>query len=117
MKASEFRKLIREEVRKVLKESIGKYTVGQTITDINGDEPFNIVKVYPNKAAALADVKKTASPRAYKMTIEDIASMYDSYRPIKSSDDAKPWYLITPEEGESEFPYVLPEIYISEWEE
>lgn len=115
MKITEFRKLIREEVRKVVNEGTPKYKVGQEVDDINGDEPFKIVKMYPNKAAAMMDMKKTLSPKLYKDLVEEVEEMYDSYRPIDPKDDRKPWYILKPTEGPAPKgypPYLSPEAYV-----
>ncbi len=113
MKVTEFKKLIREEVRRVLSEATAKYKVGQTVDDLNGDEPFKVVKVYPNKQAALVDIKKTISPRAFKDMMEEVESMYDNYRPIDKRDDMRPWYVLEPLEGDDMgYPYLNPEAYV-----
>jgi len=119
MKISEFRKLIREEVRKVVNEGTPKYKVGQKVTDLNGDEPFNIVKIYPNKAAAMMDMKKTISPKLYKDLADEVEEMYDNYRPISSKQDGQPWYVIKPISGagvKGYPPFLNPEVYIGSWE-
>ena len=113
MKTQEFRKLIREEVRRVLKEATAKFKVGQTVDDLNGDEPFKVVKVYQNKAAALADLKKTTTPKQFREIMSDVESMYDNYRPIDSRSDNKPWYILEPVEGGfDDIPYLNPEAYV-----
>jgi len=115
MKATELKKLIREEVRRVLKEGAPKFKVGQEVDDLNGDEPFKVVKIYPNKAAAMMDIKKTISPRRYKDLVDEVESFYDNYRSIDSSDDKKPWYILEPTEGavSKEYPpFLNPEAYV-----
>ena len=115
MKITEFRKLIREEVRKVVNEGTPKYKVGQEVDDLNGDEPFKVVKVYPNKAAAMMDMKKTISPKLYKDLVDEVETYYDNYRAIDTSDDKKPWYILKPTEGPAAKgypPYLNPEIYV-----
>jgi len=114
MKASQFRKLIREEVRRVLKEGVAKYKVGQTVDDLNGDEAFTVKKVYPNLQAALADLKSTQSPSNFKKITDDVKELYSNYRPINKSDNNKPWYILEPAEGDSyNYPYLNPEAYVS----
>jgi len=114
MKATEFRKLIREEVRRVLNEGITKYKVGQTVDDLNGDEAFTVKKVYPNLQAALADLKSTQSPSNFKKIADDVKELYSNYRPIDNSDNSKPWYVLEPAEGgSSDYPYLNPEVYLS----
>jgi hypothetical protein len=120
MKITEFRKLIREEVRNVIKEGTPKYKVGQTVSDLNGDEPFKVVKIYPNKAAAMMDMKKTLSPKLYKDLANEVEEMYDNYRPIGSKQDGQPWYVIKPISGAGEKgypPFLNPEVYIGTWED
>ena len=120
MKASEFRKLIREEVRKVVNEGTPKYKVGQTVADLNGDEPFKIAKIYPNKAAAMMDMKKTLTPKLYKDLVEAVSEFYDNYRPISTKQDSQPWYVIKLNSGAVEKgypPYLQPEVYIGSWED
>ena len=92
MKASEFRKLIREEVRKILKE--GKFNVGDTVTDINGDMDFQVKVVFKNKQEALAKLKSTLSPKVYAEVLEQVDEMYDGYKPVSPSSDNKTWYLL-----------------------
>lgn len=115
MKASEFKKLIREEVRRALKEGTAKYEVGQTVTDSNGDELFKVTKVYPNKAAALADIKSTVSPAIFKKIMDEVAEMYDNYQAIDSSADNLPWYVLRSLEGGqyNKYPYLNPEEYVN----
>ena len=105
MKKSEFRNLIREEIRKVLKET--KYKVGQSVTDDN-EIPFEVIKVYANKQAALNDLK--GAPDIAKI-MKGVKDLYTSYRPIGKDDDMKPWYLVTPE-GESTPRYLVPEVQL-----
>jgi hypothetical protein len=114
MKKSEFRNLIREEVRRVIKESAPKYKVGQEVDDLNGDEPFKVVKVYPNKQAALADIKKTVTPEQFKEIMDEVQSMYSNYRAIDKTDDARPWYVLQSIESDyyNETPYLNPEAYV-----
>ena len=114
MKAIQFRKLIREEVRRALKEVTAKFKVGQTVDDLNGDEAFTVKKVYPNLQAALADLKSTQSPSNFKKIADDVKELYRNYRPIGKSDNNKPWYLLEPAEGGfSDYPYLNPEAYVS----
>lgn len=113
MKASEFRKLIREEVRKVLAESVAKFKIGQEVEDINGDETFEVGEVYSNLQAALSDLKTKVNAKVYKKIIADISDMYSSYNPIKKSDDNKPWYILEPTESERSYPYLSPQARIS----
>jgi hypothetical protein len=107
------------EVRKVVNEGTPKYKVGQTVSDLNGDEPFKIVKIYPNKAAAMMDMKKTISPKLYKDLADEVEEMYDNYRPISSKQDGQPWYVIKPISGagvKGYPPFLNPEVYIGSWE-
>ena len=114
MKASEFRKLIREEVRRALKEVTAKFKVGQTVDDLNGDEAFTVKKVYPNLQAALADLKSTQSPSNFKKITDEVGELYSNYRPISKSDNNKPWYILEPIEGSfGDYPYLNPEVYVS----
>ena len=116
MKLSEFRKLIREEVSKVLNEGTPKFKVGQEVDDLTGDEPFKVVKVYPNKAAAMMDMKKTLTPKLYKILQDEVEELYTlPDRPLKSKDDNKPWYVLKPTEGPVQKgypPYLNPEAYV-----
>ncbi len=56
MKASEFRNLIREEIKKVLNEN-AEFKVGQVVKN-DAEEDLKIVKVYPNIQAAMSGLKK-----------------------------------------------------------
>ena len=92
-----------------------KFKVGQVVDDLNGDESFEVVKVYPNKAEAMLDMKKTLSVKLYKELEEEVSEFYDNYRAIDSSDDKKPWYILKPTEGGQQKgfpPYLNPEAYV-----
>jgi len=98
-----------------INEGTPEYKVGQVVDDINGDEPFKIVKIYPNKAAAMMDMKKTISPKLYKDLVDEVKEMYSNYRPINSSDDYSPWYILKPTERAEDKgypPYLNPEAYV-----
>jgi hypothetical protein len=92
-----------------------KFKVGQVVDDLNGDESFEVVNVYPNKAEAMLDMKKTLSVKLYKELEEEVSEFYDNYRAIDSSDDKKPWYILKPTEGVQQKgfpPYLNPEAYV-----
>jgi hypothetical protein len=91
MKLREFRKLIREEVRRVLSERAFK--AGQEAVNLN-DDPVKVLKVYPNKKAALMDLKATLPASKFKQIFDEVQEYYDNYRPIDKRDDMKPWYYV-----------------------
>ena len=123
MKVSEFRKLIREEVRKAIKEGVAKYKVGQMVIDPN-EEQFKILEVYPNKQAALTDLKTKISIKAYQNVMADVAKISkeankpesdQGYTGLTPADMEKPWYVLrsTTEGSEyNKYPYILPELYV-----
>ena len=92
-----------------------KFKVGQIVDDLNGDESFEVVKVYPNKAEAMTDMKMTLSTKLYKILVDDVSGLYDNYRAIDPRDDKKPWYILKPTEGPEQKgfpPYLNPEAYV-----
>jgi hypothetical protein len=103
MKLSQFRTLIREEIRKVLKE--GKFNVGDIVTDINGDMDFQVKFIFKNKQEALAKLKSTLSPKVYAEVIEQIEELYSGYKPVSPSADNKTWYSL---DTGTKVPLVLP---------
>ena len=116
MKLSEFRKLIREEVSKVLNEGTPKFKVGQLVDDLTDDDLYRVVKVYPNKAAAMIDMKKTLTPELYKDLQDEVKELYTLQdEPLEPEDDNKPWYVLEPAEGPVQKgypPYLNPEAYV-----
>ena len=109
MKKSEFRNLIREEIRKVLKEN-AQFKVGQVVQD-NDEADVKIVKVYPNKQAALSNLK--GAPDFSKM-MKDLKDLYTSYRPISKNDDMAPWYVIVSDADPELGRYLVPESHLFE---
>ena len=114
MNVKELRQLIKEEISKVLNEGTPKFKVGQEVDDLTGDEPFKVVKVYPNKAAAMMDMEKTLTPKLYKTLQDEVEELYIlPDRPLKSKDDNKPWYVLEPTDGSAQkVPYLNPETYV-----
>lgn len=102
-------------LKRTIREGTPKFKVGQEVDDLNGDEPFKIVKMYPNKAAAMMDMKKTISPKLYKDLVDEVEEMYSNYRAIGSKDDNKPWYILKPTERAEDKgypPFLNPEAYV-----
>ncbi len=93
MKVIEFKKLIREEIRRVLNESTPRFGVSQIVKDHDRDR-FRITKIYPNLKAALVDAKKTTTPDEFKQLLGYTATLYKGKRAISKEDDNKPWYLL-----------------------
>lgn len=87
MKKSEFRKLIREEIRKVLKENIQPGTKGYD----QNDYPLMVVAGPFNSLNDLVKAIKTKYPKA-KDILSDIDLMYD----LRDADpaDVNGFYLV-----------------------
>lgn len=96
MKTSEFRKLIREEIRKVLKENAefeAEFKVGQVVKN-DAEDNLKIVKVYPDKQAALSDLKGEPDYPKIMKQLKDF--MKDgNYLIFRKANDESPWYLVT----------------------
>jgi hypothetical protein len=89
MKTSEFRKLLREEVRKVVNEGTKK--VGDKV--YYGDDACTVVAVFPNMEAAKKAV--TAKyPKAAKYHFEDMDSSVED----GMADPKKAWYELKPKD-------------------
>lgn len=90
MKIIEFKKLIREEIRKVLKEAKVK-KVGDRV--YYGDESCTIVAVFPNMSAAKKAVK-AKYPKDYRLHFNDMdSSVEDGW-----ADPTGVWYELKPKD-------------------
>jgi hypothetical protein len=89
MKISEFRKLIREEVRKVVSEGTKK--VGDRV--FYGDDVCTVVAVLPNMAAAKKAVT-TKYPKTAKYHFEDMDSSVED----GMADPKAAWYELKPKD-------------------
>jgi hypothetical protein len=89
MKTSEFRKLIREEVRRVLNEGTKK--VGDRA--YYGDDVCTIVAVFPNLSAAKKAVK-VKYPKDFKYHFEDMDSSVED----GMAEPREPWYELKPKD-------------------
>ncbi len=90
MKITEFKKLIREEVRKVLKEGATK-KVGAKV--FYGDDSCTVVAVFPNMKAAKKAVE-AKYPKAAKYHFMDMDSSVED----GMAEPNKPWYELKPED-------------------
>jgi hypothetical protein len=114
MKLSEFKSLIREEVKKVLAEAKG-FKVGDIVTDHLGDEPYDIKAVFKNKQEALTKLKAKLSPKKFAEMQKEIQAAYEGLYPIDATDDIKPWYWL---DGPANMPpYLVPEDWVSKWDD
>jgi hypothetical protein len=119
MKASEFRKIIREEVRKVLKESVLDYKVGDSVVvDNMEDYPFKVKAIFPNKAKMLADVQKMTTPDKFKKLVKYLKDSEEDNWDL-DNPDGSPWVYVvatgtSPEDRRmNQFPFVVPSEIVS----
>ena len=92
MKASEFRNLIREEIKKVLNEN-AEFKVGQVVMN-DAEENLKIVKVYPNLKAAMSGLKKDPDYKQIAKRLKDLTGD-TSYSLFSKDNDESTWYLVT----------------------
>lgn len=114
MKASEFRKLIREEVRRALKEATPKFKVGDSVVVDNlEDYPFKVKAIFPNKAKMLKDVQNMTTPTKFKKLVQYLKDSEDDNWDI-DDPDGSPWVYVvatgtsSEDRRYNEFPFVVP---------
>lgn len=114
MKASEFKKLIREEVRRALKEATPKFKVGDSVVVDNlEDYPFKVKAIFPNKAKMLKDVQNMTTPAKFKKLVQYLKDSEDDNWDI-DDPDGSPWVYVvatgtsSEDRRYNEFPFVVP---------
>lgn len=110
MRASEFRNLIREEIKKVLNEN-AEFKVGQVVMN-DAEENLKIVKVYPNLKAALNALKNESD---YKQMAKHLKGLKSdtSYSFFSKENDESTWYLVTLKGKPNLGRYLFPESMLS----
>jgi len=119
MKASEFKKLIREEVRRALKERALSYKVGDSVVVYNlEDYPFKVKAIFPNKEKMLADVQKMTTPVKFKKLVKYLSDSEDDNWDL-NDPDGSPWVYVvatgtsSEDRRYNEFPFVVPSEIVS----
>lgn len=90
MNTLEFKKLIREEVKKLLSEA--SFKVGDTVTDDDREQPFKVVMVFKNRKAAIQQLHGKVSAAEFSSLLETLINSYLTETPTESAN--KPHYLI-----------------------
>jgi len=110
MKASEFRNLIREEIKKVLNEN-AELKVGQVV--MNDDMDYlKIAKVYPNLKASLNALKNEPDYKQIEKNLKHLKNN-TSYKFFPKENDESPWYLVTLKGKPNQGRYLYPESMLS----